>query len=440
MKKLLSLLMMLTMIVSAGAMAEELANINTDSMWPIVNEPISVTIAAIPHGGATIDVNHFWQIEYIARRSNLEIEWNIIDPSASDERVSLMLNSGDMPDAIWFPGFGTADILEYGVYGGLLYPINELMEYTPNFNAFLEKYPALKSAITASDGNIYGFPSYSGEDLNVGPRQYIRKDWLEQAGMERPTTLDELYEMLLYFRDNDMDGDGDATNEIPWGMSWTENGDNRAYVLNAYGYAVSGTNNLTLKYQNGKAKPVYIPYDEDYQNYLNFMNKLWTEGLIDKDAFTQTNTQLNAYISDNIVGMTYMAAPEVVGFPVQLDPSCPWNSTYILSAGEEYQPVVLGNNLVGDYGAIIISADCDKETAAAMARLADTHYDLWHNINYRYGVSSEANMITGTKVLHGCPMWTRAGLPISCPRALTTAGRCASPTRLSVKLQVTATA
>lgn len=388
MKKLVSLLMALAMLLSVGAMAEDLSNINTDSMWPIVNEPISVTIAAVPQGGATIDVNHFWQIEYIARQSNLDVEWNLIDSSARAERISLMLNSGDMPDAIWFPGFTTSDILEYGVYGGLLYPINELMEYTPNFAAFLEEYPELKSAITASDGNIYGYPSYSGEDLNVGPRLYIRKDWLEQTGMERPQTLDELYDMLVYFRDHDMDGDGDATNETPWGMSWTDDGDNRAYLLNAYGYAVSGTSNLTLKYKDGEAKPVYVPYDEDYKSYLTFMNKLWNEGLIDKDAFTQTNIQLNAHISDNAVGMAYMAAPETVGFPMQTDPDCPWYATYMLRADEDHQAVVAGNKQVGDYGAIVISADCDKETAVAMARLADTHFDLWHNITYRYGVSS----------------------------------------------------
>lgn len=45
--------------------------------------------------------------------------------------------------------------------------------------------------------------------------QFINKAWLDQLGLEVPTTTEELYELLCAFRDNDMNGNGDTTDEIP---------------------------------------------------------------------------------------------------------------------------------------------------------------------------------------------------------------------------------
>ena len=39
--------------------------------------------------------------------------------------------------------------------------------------------------------------------------------WLDKAGMEAPETLDEFVELLRYFKDNDMNDNGDTSDEIP---------------------------------------------------------------------------------------------------------------------------------------------------------------------------------------------------------------------------------
>ena len=52
------------------------------------------------------------------------------------------------------------------------------------------------------DGKLYGFSPVRGYTNVI----YIRKSWLEQAGLSVPKTYDEFYQMLAAFSDNNMDG------------------------------------------------------------------------------------------------------------------------------------------------------------------------------------------------------------------------------------------
>ena len=46
--------------------------------------------------------------------------------------------------------------------------------------------------------------------------QYINTKWLERVGKEMPTTMEEFHDVLVAFRDMDANGNGDATDEIPF--------------------------------------------------------------------------------------------------------------------------------------------------------------------------------------------------------------------------------
>ena len=94
----------------------------------------------------------------------------------------------------------------------------------PNLTALAEKRPELLATATMPDGHIYGLPGISemgyidddGTYIGIGAiPQFtsINKDWLEKVGMEMPTTLDELHDVLVAFKENDCNGNGDATDE-----------------------------------------------------------------------------------------------------------------------------------------------------------------------------------------------------------------------------------
>lgn len=373
MKKILTLVLALCML-SSYAFAEDLIeNIDLEPGFPVVKEPVSVTIALVPQGSAVdFQVEQNWMTEYINRNSGLDIEWMVIDSTAASERIPLMLNSGDMPDAILGHAFQANDIAQYGTSEGMFYPVNELLDYMPIFSAFLEENPAVREGITTTDGNIYGFPALNNI-YSYAARFFIDQTWLDRLGLENPTTLEEFKNMLIAFRDEDANGNGDPDDEIPWGGSWSGASAERDLIFYALGYAASG--NLAVDHNKENPDIVFVPYEAQYKDYLLYMNDLWNEGLLDPDMFTQSETQVQATVLEGTIGFCAMSAPYVY-VPETKDN---WVAINAMSKEEGGLRIYPAANPVYIPAFMVLNADCDEEVAAALAALADEMYSVeWY--------------------------------------------------------------
>lgn len=373
MKKILTLVLALCML-SSYAFAEDLIeNIDLEPGFPVVKEPVSVTIALVPQGSAVdFQVEQNWMTEYINRNSGLDIEWMVIDSTAASERIPLMLNSGDMPDAILGHAFQANDIAQYGTSEGMFYPVNELLDYMPIFSAFLEENPAVREGITTTDGNIYGFPALNNI-YSYAARFFIDQTWLDRLGLENPTTLEEFKNMLIAFRDEDANGNGDPDDEIPWGGSWSGASAERDLIFYALGYAASG--NLAVDHNKENPDIVFVPYEAQYKDYLLYMNDLWNEGLLDPDMFTQAETQVQATVLEGTIGFCAMSAPYVY-VPETKDN---WVAINAMSKEEGGLRIYPAANPVYIPAFMVLNADCDEEVAAALAALADEMYSVeWY--------------------------------------------------------------
>lgn len=373
MKKILTLVLALCML-SSYAFAEDLIeNIDLEPGFPVVKEPVSVTIALVPQGSAVdFQVEQNWMAEYINRNSGLDIEWMVIDSTAASERIPLMLNSGDMPDAILGHAFQANDIAQYGTSEGMFYPVNELLDYMPIFSAFLEENPAVREGITTTDGNIYGFPALNNI-YSYAARFFIDQTWLDRLGLENPTTLEEFKNMLIAFRDEDANGNGDPDDEIPWGGSWSGASAERDLIFYALGYAASG--NLAVDHNKENPNIVFVPYEAQYKDYLLYMNDLWNEGLLDPDMFTQSETQVQATVLEGTIGFCAMSAPYVY-VPETKDN---WVAINAMSKEEGGLRIYPAANPVYIPAFMVLNADCDEEVAAALAALADEMYSVeWY--------------------------------------------------------------
>ncbi|MBS5586503.1 MAG: hypothetical protein KHX36_09820 [Clostridiales bacterium] len=373
MKKILTLVLALCML-SSYAFAEDLIeNIDVDPGFPVVKEPISVTIALVPQDAAVdFQVDQNWMTEYINRNSGLDIEWMVIDSTAASERIPLMLNSGDMPDAILGRGFQANDVAQYGMSEGMFYPVNELLDYMPIFSAFLEENPAVREGITTPDGNIYGFPALNNI-YSYAARFFIDQTWLDRVGLENPTTLEEFKNMLIAFRDEDANGNGDPDDEIPWGGSWSGASAERDLIFYALGYAASG--NLAVDHNKENPDIVFVPYEAQYKDYLLYMNDLWNEGLLDPDMFTQAETQVQADVLEGTIGFCAMSAPYVYA-PETKDN---WVAINAMSKEEGGLRIYPAANPVYIPAFMVLNADCEEEVAAALAALADEMYSVeWY--------------------------------------------------------------
>ena len=132
----------------------------------------------------------------------------------------------------------------------------------------------------------------------------INKEWLDKANLQVPTTAEELYTALKYFKEHDMDGDGDPNNEIP--MSFCSGYSQADVMMMAGPFGIAGNYTWQAKdhYKNIKDGQVVSTMDTaNYRAFLEFFHKLYSEGLLDVEGFSQTTDQYTAKRSSKICGV-----------------------------------------------------------------------------------------------------------------------------------------
>lgn len=261
--------------------------------------------------------------------AGVKIEWNVSSDSVA-EQVNVRIGGGELPDAFIAVGFNNYDLTNYGEDGTFIDLTPYLTEeYMPNLSKILEENPDIKSAITMSDGCIYGLPAAekmgtagigAEEDYSIYtiPQfSMINKKWLDDLGLEVPTTLDELHTALKAFKDNDMSAKiygNDAGSTIPMSTGF----DQWCWGQNIF-YAGFGftnwpndvCNDLVLK-DDGTVE--FMCASDKYRDALTYFHDWFAEGLMDQEMFSQSDTQLIAKCSQGNVGVaTWWYIDEVMG-------------------------------------------------------------------------------------------------------------------------------
>lgn len=272
---------------------------------PIVDEPVKLTVLTTRWGnmGDSFKDNEF--LTQLAKDSNVEIEWQVQSLNDWSEQKGILLASGELPDIIFgFQTFNDADIINNLDY---FLPLDDLIDqYMPNYKAALEAMPELKKVTTFPDGKMYSF----GKNLPKRPvscnQPIINKKWLDNLGLSVPTTVDELYTVLKAFKDQDANGNGDPNDEIPISGAKGVSMD----LLNPFG--ITDINGYKMMV-NTDGSLTYYPTSAQYKEGIKWLNKLYSEGIIDQEAFTQDDSMLSAKRQDpNVarVGLEYAWTPD----------------------------------------------------------------------------------------------------------------------------------
>ena len=272
MKKLLTLL--LAALLALSCVPAALAETQPDTFTAFINV------------GADIAVEGNEVVEWFENLAN--VKFDFIN-STGDEMLTLLLSTGDYPE-IFLTSFSNNDIVYYGVESEIFVPIDEYIdEHMPNVKAYLEAHPTFANNIVAPDGHIYGIPQFPATMSHgwVGSKMWINTEWLERLNLEMPTTTDELYNVLVAFRDQDPNGNGVA-DEIPMsGCINTWNAEPEYSLMNSFIYTDRGS---FIHLEDGVVK--FAATDDRYREGLYFIKKLYDEGLLDPACFTQDLNQL----------------------------------------------------------------------------------------------------------------------------------------------------
>ena len=268
-------------------------------------------------------------VQQMNEAMGVTIEWNCVSGDTLTEKKNLILNAGsDLPDALMAASLTDSELLTYGG-NGLLIPLEDYIneETMPNLMKIVEKRPEMLATCTMPDGHIYGLPGISemGFEYTDGNTYYIgaipqftaiNTDWLEEVGMEMPTTVDELHDVLVAFKENDVNGNGDPTDEIPLSFIFPEkNGSwcaGLGTLLAPFGCTDYQADHRAI--ENGQV--YYQAASEEYKNAIAYYHDWFEEGLIHIEIFSQDSSQYIAKGNgeDPRLGVfVWWEIPEVVG-------------------------------------------------------------------------------------------------------------------------------
>ena len=238
---------------------------------------------------------------YIEEKVNISFDFDATPQANAADKKKLLLASGDYPSVFLSGDLSQAEQIDYGQQGVLL-PLNDLIdEYGVEIKRAFEEDPDLRAAITAPDGNIYALPHINDcFHCWYSQKMWINKAWLDKLGLEIPTTTEAFYNVLQAFKTQDPNGNGKA-DEIPLtGAYNTWHGIPTHFLMNSFVYDDEGR---YFMMKDGKVELAAIT--PEWREGLEYVNKLYSEGLIDKEAFTQNNdavSQIGNREGDNLIG------------------------------------------------------------------------------------------------------------------------------------------
>ncbi len=175
----------------------------------------------------TKDLNEMQWLQEIEDKAGVDIEWETIYTDWETVKATRFA-SGDIPDLV----FNATIDSDYTTYNGLFEDMTELIEKdAPNIQAMFTEQPDTKVLATL-DGKIYGIPKFQGKWPSTNTVMFINKQWLDNLGLEKPTTFNELETVLKAFKEQDANGNGDMNDEIP--LDYNAYGGNNAWFNSAY--------------------------------------------------------------------------------------------------------------------------------------------------------------------------------------------------------------
>ncbi len=280
MRKAAIILLVLTLIITAGCVNQTSAILNgTKSLtWWCENK--------YSHVNNTGDSEVYAEL-----MSETGVDVVFIHPPKGEhrERFLALLNEQTLPDIITHDFVNDyAGGVEKALNDGVIIPLNDIIEqHCPNLNQYLIDNPQVKELISTKDGRIFCFPSIQQEReirTYIGP--FIRKDYLDELELSLPTTVNDWYNVMTAFK--------------------TELG---ITPLSFYGGKIIDTNFLIGAYgicwdfyqENGQVK--FGPMEDEFADFMLEFKKWYNEGLISPGVFTDSQKTYEAKAKRGEIGI-----------------------------------------------------------------------------------------------------------------------------------------
>ncbi len=355
-------------------------------------EPVTIKVAAIQYElepdvkiGTTPYNQTFNKIAL--EKLNIKLEYSVVTASTMyDQKVNLAIGANQMPDMFYTTQAQMFTMLrDQNMLADLTeayYKLNDNL--LANYNDYMPE--AIKACM--KEGKLYALPQQTNR-FATAQRLYIRKDWLEIAGVEAPTTIDEMIDVGQAFLDHKEEiaaATGiSAANVIPLSLhkdltfsdSYGAKG-----MFNAHGAQLGG-------YFMGEDGKLYSSNTSpEAQAAVETMRTMYERGILDREFLSNTSASVQSYVSAGFVGMVFgewwlpkdSLEKAVTSNSVN---GADWVWVDLPSYnGQERRPIV-DRLLISGYN--LVSANCKHPEA--VAKLCNLFYDIYYSddAQERYG-------------------------------------------------------
>lgn len=202
----------------------------------------------------------------IEKVTNTDLELTPLPGTAFEERLPVMVASGEFPDAVPIPRrHQQYPYVLNAVQGGVFWEIGPYLDKFPNLSKINKQiYENIEY-----DGKTYGVPRVRP----MARRVFIyRQDWLQNLGMEEPKTIEEFHKMLRAFTFDDPDKNG---KDDTYGIVM-----NQGQPFNYYAPFFGAPNKWEVTKDGKFVRDVTT--DEFFES-IKFQKQLYDEGLMNKD-------------------------------------------------------------------------------------------------------------------------------------------------------------
>lgn len=341
-----------------------------------------------------------WLVDKFAEKG-IKLEVNAV---ASDQYPTVLqayIANGKLPD-FFYANLSSANLVNL-IESSNIMAIDDILAYSNGdaVKAFAEGglYNICRQKDTYTDGKLYYFGNvsflYSVNRENFGYNAVtsntygmkIRTDWLKELGLPMPTTLDEFFNALVAFRENDMNKNGIKDERMVLTLdscsgSW--GGIFDTGVSNWFGLA-----NYVFQYNHvtGKAEVPFL--QEGFIPYVEFLKKcIDAEVLYISDSIGKSNNALASILAENVVSAYLYQATSDKHNADNIE----FTTMPLIQAVEGIEPVMTGSVGYKAWNYWGFSSTCDPQAAATLLDvLTSLEYSLWYNFGPFEGETYEIN-------------------------------------------------
>lgn len=214
------------------------------------------------------------------------------------EKLGLALASGDLPDII---PFSSHEQLHQAYEAGYIQDLKGVFEeYASDLLKEMYAYDnnAGFNAVTF-DGFLAAFPGIT-PSYDSNPILYIRKDWLDNLGLEDPKNVDDLLEIIRAFSEDDPDGNGVRDT---YGLSLSGALNSSVADIAGLGAAYGAFPNIWYADEAGKVH--FGSIDPEMKDLLKVLNEFYVKGYVDPEFYTNSGSTVLEDITSGKIGVVF---------------------------------------------------------------------------------------------------------------------------------------